>query len=90
MENRVEAMNRDVRGRGRIFNQQIKRSAGGRRDIVYRVTIRNGGKGDPDYIMRSLSELTDNILPFNIGEDANKNVIFYVYTHEVGILDFGN
>jgi hypothetical protein len=81
-------MNREIRGRGRIFNQQVKRSAGGRRDMVYKVTIRNGGKGDADYIMRSLSELTENILPFNIGEDANKNVVFYVYTLEVGISIF--
>jgi hypothetical protein len=69
-----------VRGCGRFFNQQVKRDTEGRRDTVYKVTIRNGGKGDADYIMRSLSELTENILPFNIGEDANKNVVFYVYT----------
>jgi hypothetical protein len=87
MERQVEAINRDIRGRAnKLGRAQVARSAGGRRDILYKVTIRNGGRGDIDYVMQNLSEMVGNITPFNICEDANKNVTFYVYTHEVYIL----
>jgi hypothetical protein len=84
MERQVEAINRDIRGRtSRINRQQVARSAGGRRDTVYKVTIRNGGRGDIDFVMQSITELVDAIMPFNIVEDANKNTTFYVFTNEV-------
>ena len=86
MERQFEVINRDIRGRNsNRSGRQVVRSAGGRREIVYKVTVRNGGKGDADYIMQNLSELIDNILPFNIVEDANKNVCFFVCTQEVRI-----
>lgn len=84
MERQVESINRDIRGRNsRIARNQVARSAGGRRDMVYRVTVRNGGRGDIDFVMQSLSELVGNFVPFNITEDPNRNVTFFVYTLDV-------
>lgn len=68
---------------GRSKGKVTTKNFGGKRDIVHKVTIKNSGRGDIDFVLNSISELIGSILPFSINEDAHQNVSFYVYTKEV-------
>jgi hypothetical protein len=68
---------------GKAKGKITSKSFGGKRDIVYKVTVKNSGRGDVDFVLNSIRELLGAIVPICINEDAHQNVSFFVYTKEV-------